>query len=223
MIDYSTITAKIADLKAKIEQSSITPLYLGSIFDDFIAMMKAIDMTDLHEDIVAAVSRSITALSTAREALANAAKNKAYIEQLDSFVSEQADLLDDTRQTLSSALESIADIRDSSDSNLLYIRDLQGRTDDLEEAVGLLTDIADTSAGHLRPDIDQSEDYVTIGTYGIGPKDDLEWRPVDILPATPERAGVMTAEDKRRLDTIVTHPDTIRALTVEEIIEVMKY
>ena len=64
---------------------------------------------------------------------------------------------------------------------------------------------------------------MTIGTYGAGPKDDIEWTPVDILPATHERAGVMTARDKRRLDAMVSDPDSVKALTVEEIIEIMKY
>ena len=195
MKDYSSLITKVNDLKAKIEQDSITPIYLGSLLDDFIAMMKAIDMTDLHEDIVATISRSISALSMAREALAKSTDNENSIED-----------------------------------NLLLIRNLQVRTGDLEETlktlkniVGILQIAADDSVRHLRPDVHQMDDYVTIGTYGAGPKDDIEWTPVDILPATHERAGVMTARDKRRLDAMVSDPDSVKALTVEEIIEIMKY
>lgn len=69
MIDLSALQTKVNDLIAKVILNSVTPAYLGSILDDFITKMKAIDMTDLTEDIQTAVSNAATALQNARTAI----------------------------------------------------------------------------------------------------------------------------------------------------------
>lgn len=69
MIDLSALQTKVNDLIAKVILNSVTPAYLGSILDDFITKMKALDMTDLTEDIQTAVSNAATALQNARTAI----------------------------------------------------------------------------------------------------------------------------------------------------------
>ena len=51
MADFSSIQQKVDALKAKVEQSSITPLYLGSLLDEFIVLMQSIDLSDMSEDL----------------------------------------------------------------------------------------------------------------------------------------------------------------------------
>lgn len=72
MTDFSSLQTKVNDLKAKVEQNSITPSYLGALLDDFIVQMKAIDMTGMSEDVKAAVRDASEALSTAKNALTKA-------------------------------------------------------------------------------------------------------------------------------------------------------
>lgn len=72
MTDFSSLQSKVNDLKAKVEQNSITPAYLGALLDDFIKQMKSIDMTGMSNDVQTAVSNAATALSTAKSALAKA-------------------------------------------------------------------------------------------------------------------------------------------------------
>lgn len=76
MIDLSALQTKVNDLIAKVTLNSITPAYLGSILDDFITKMKAIDMTDLTKDIQTAVSDAASSAAEAN-ATANAAKSAA--------------------------------------------------------------------------------------------------------------------------------------------------
>lgn len=69
MADFSSLQQKVNALKAKVEQSSITPKYLGSILDDFITQMKSIDMTGMSDDVQTAVANATTALQKANQAL----------------------------------------------------------------------------------------------------------------------------------------------------------
>lgn len=69
MADFSSLQQKVNALKAKVEQSSITPKYLGSILDDFITQMKSIDMTGMSDDVQTAVTNATTALQKANQAL----------------------------------------------------------------------------------------------------------------------------------------------------------
>lgn len=74
MSDFSSLSLKISSLKAMVEQDSITPLYLGSLLDDFIAMMSSIDMSDMAPDIRQAITDASAALRSASLAL-NASKS----------------------------------------------------------------------------------------------------------------------------------------------------
>lgn len=69
MTDFSSLQIKVNDLKAKVAQNSITPAYLGALLDDFIAQMKAIDMTGMSDDVKTALNNSRTALQNAQSAL----------------------------------------------------------------------------------------------------------------------------------------------------------
>ena len=72
MTDFSSLQLKVNDLKAKVAQNSITPAYLGALLDDFIAQMKAIDMTGMSDDVRTALANSRTALENAQSALTKA-------------------------------------------------------------------------------------------------------------------------------------------------------
>lgn len=69
MADFSSLQSKVNALKAKVEQSSITPPYLGSILDNFITQMKSIDMTGMSDDVQNAVANATSALQKAQQAL----------------------------------------------------------------------------------------------------------------------------------------------------------
>lgn len=66
---------------------------------------------------------------------------------------------------------------------------------------------------------DYTEESVTIGVFHQGPDDDVETRELDILAATHENAGVMSARDKVKLDALVESPSTVQAMTTEEVME----
>lgn len=72
MTDFSSLQTKVNDLKAKVEQNSITPSYLGALLDDFIVQMKALDMTGMSDDVQAAVRDASAALTAAQNALTKA-------------------------------------------------------------------------------------------------------------------------------------------------------
>ena len=142
MIDYSTITAKIADLKAKVEQSSISPIYLGSILDDFISMMKAIDMTDMSDDIKTAIADSITALSKANEALSKGSSALSAVNSIATTVS-----------TLQDTVKSLASVSSETRSKLSSLEAtvgvLENFTETLRSSVDNLSDTADLIDGRL--------------------------------------------------------------------------
>lgn len=82
MKDYSILISKVAALKTKVELNSITPALLGAVLDDFIAMMKEIDMTDLRPPYTSLFSDVATALSIARSAMAKAEANETAIDSV---------------------------------------------------------------------------------------------------------------------------------------------
>ena len=69
MYDFSTLISKVDALKAKIEQSSITPLYLGSLLNDFLLAMHGVDMTDMPASASAALEKATNALEQASAAM----------------------------------------------------------------------------------------------------------------------------------------------------------
>ena len=119
MIDLSALQTKVNDLIAKVALNSITPAYLGSILDDFITKMKAIDMTDLTEDIQTAISNAATALQNARTAITTSTtassdaasaltKAKEAVESAASAISTAAMASDTASSASSSAAEAKA-------------------------------------------------------------------------------------------------------------------
>lgn len=72
MTDFSSLQTKVNDLKAKVSQNSITPTYLGSLLDDFITLIKSIDMTGMSDDVQTALTTSRSALQEAQSALTKA-------------------------------------------------------------------------------------------------------------------------------------------------------
>lgn len=119
MIDLSALQTKVDDLIAKVILNSVTPAYLGSILDDFITKMKAIDMTDLTEDIQTAVSNAATALQNARTAITTSTtassdaasaltKAKEAVESAASAISTAAMASDTASDASSSASEAKA-------------------------------------------------------------------------------------------------------------------
>lgn len=79
MLDLSSITLKIDDLKAKVENDSITPTCLGSLLDGIVAAIRDIDMTDYKQTIVSSKNDAEKALDDAAKAtnIASAAQDKA--------------------------------------------------------------------------------------------------------------------------------------------------
>lgn len=72
MTDFSSLQTKVDALKAMVAVNSITPTYLGSLLDDFITQMKAIDMTGLSDDVATALANASSALQKANQALSKA-------------------------------------------------------------------------------------------------------------------------------------------------------
>ena len=68
MTDFSSLSQKVTALKALVGRDAISPVYLGSLLDDFIVQLKAIDMTDMADDVQLALANAATALSQAKSA-----------------------------------------------------------------------------------------------------------------------------------------------------------
>ncbi len=83
MYDFSTLISKVDALKAKIEQSSITPLYLGSLLNDFLLAMHGIDMTDMPANVSAALEKATDALEQASAAMTAAQAAQTAAESAD--------------------------------------------------------------------------------------------------------------------------------------------
>lgn len=94
MKDYTSLLAKINALKAMVEQSSITPAYLGAILDDIAAAIQGVDLTSEMlaasrnaADALAAANIAVTkagnAVSTASSAAALVAQLRADLDALD--------------------------------------------------------------------------------------------------------------------------------------------
>ena len=65
MTDFSKILLKIDDLKAKIEQNSISPLYLGSMLEELVALLRQLDISDAVEASLSRLDGLISALRSA--------------------------------------------------------------------------------------------------------------------------------------------------------------
>lgn len=78
MSDFNKLFLKVADLKAKIENESVSPRYLGALLDDIVSLMQSIDMSSFKDVIRSAYSNALAALDQLKvcyEQVAN--QNKA--------------------------------------------------------------------------------------------------------------------------------------------------
>lgn len=97
MADFSSLQQKVDALKAKVEQSSITPPYLGSILDDFITQMKSIDMTDMSADLQTAITNATLALQKANQALTASHNADITAKAANSAAASARDIADATK------------------------------------------------------------------------------------------------------------------------------
>lgn len=74
MTDYTSLQAKVNDLKAKVDSNSISPSYVGALLDDFISIIKS---SDQEEDVAAALQDAATALTLARSSSTKADNARA--------------------------------------------------------------------------------------------------------------------------------------------------
>lgn len=74
MTDYTSLQAKVNDLKAKVDSNSISPSYVGALLDDFISIIKS---SDQEEDVAAALQNAATALTLARSSATKADNARA--------------------------------------------------------------------------------------------------------------------------------------------------
>ena len=112
MTDFSSLQLKVDDLKAKVEQNSITPPYLGAILDAIIELMAAIDISDRKTDISTALSNSQTALSSLNALLPQVSANKSAIDALTPRIGAAEGALStetSERQTADAALQTALD------------------------------------------------------------------------------------------------------------------
>lgn len=108
MKDYTSILAKINDLKAKVEQSSITPPYLGALLDDIIAAIKAIDLTS---EMSAASRNAADALAAANSAVTKAGNAESTAASAAALVTQlRADLNALDHDNATEAIESFREI-----------------------------------------------------------------------------------------------------------------
>lgn len=69
MKELTTLQAQIDDLKAKIEQNSITPVYLGSILAEIKDVIESMGIESIESDASSAVTKATTAINRAELAL----------------------------------------------------------------------------------------------------------------------------------------------------------
>ena len=63
MTDFDKLKTKVADLKAKVEQNSISPAYLGALLDDFINAMAPIAALSNITESLRTVKKQVTDLN----------------------------------------------------------------------------------------------------------------------------------------------------------------
>lgn len=165
MTDFTSLQSKVNDLKAKVEQYSITPAYLGALLDDFISLMKAIDMTGMSDDVQTALRNANSALSTAQSALTKAgnAENSANLATQSALnaIQKATDALTKAENavTVANTAKSTADAAKAmaanaqDNANLAY-----GKADD---AVTRITDIENA--------IGKPEGIATLDEFGLIP------------------------------------------------------
>ena len=192
MYDFSNLISKVDALKAKIEQSSITPLYLGSLLNDFLLAMHGIDMTDMPASVSAALEKATHALEQASAAMtdAQAAQTTAQAAQT---TAQAAQTAAQAAQTAAESADGKADAAiTETDLNYRLISQLQGN---LQTVDWVLKSI---SAGTPDPAAVKTKmRRVNAWTY------EEDKREIVLFPAaTEEAAGAMTAEHVKSLKLV---------------------
>lgn len=171
MTDFSSLQTKVNDLKAKVTQNSISPSYLGALLDDFIAVMKNLDMTGLGDDVANAVRNAQTALNNANQALTKAgnaetAANSALQNALSAInTASQAISLAQSASADASSAKSTANALNSKigqpngiaplDENAkVPAANLPGYVDDVIEFNAIVSDITVQDTGSLKKSTD---------------------------------------------------------------------
>lgn len=91
MTDFESLRLKVEDLKMKIAYKSITPVYLGSLLEDFLEKMEDIDMTGMYEPIRDALVAAQKELALANNAISkNAALSTEAIQRAETALQQSA-------------------------------------------------------------------------------------------------------------------------------------
>ena len=139
MTDFPSLQSKVNALKVKVEQNSITPVYLGALLDDVITLMETIDMTDMKADITAAIAGANSALRDSQKALSDSLMAKTVST--------------DARADATSALNSASMALDAASSALLGSLDTKKALNGLSlRVISPEEDEAMTQAGTHDPD-----------------------------------------------------------------------
>lgn len=150
MTDFSSLQIKVNALKAQVIQNSITPAYLGALLDDFIALMKSIDMTGMSEDVKTALAKSFEALNSAQSALSKAgdaqtSANSALQNALSALdkasgavlAAERADTTASSAHSAATAAKTMAtNAQDNANIALARADDARSRISKIETSVG---------------------------------------------------------------------------------------
>lgn len=145
MTDFLSLQIKVNDLKAKIDQNSITPAYLGALLDEFLVQMKSIDMTGMSEDLRLALINSRNALNEAQSALTiagNAATsaNSAIQNALDAFkqATSAIETASNAKNTAEAAQSSADAAKAAAQGAQSAVKALEGRVDGHDVAIDTL-------------------------------------------------------------------------------------
>lgn len=208
MTDFSSLQSKINDLKAKVEQNSITPAYLGALLDDFIAHMKAIDTSGLSDVVSTALTNSANALSTATQALSKA----------DHAITESSSAMQNALSAIEKASEALSIANNTANSLEPRVGSLESKVDSCVDHISALEadvetihrdKVDKTDFNELKADVDHIYEYKAeksdLETIG-GRVSSLE-STVDGLSGLPARVDTL----EPRIDGCVDHVAVLEA------------
>lgn len=162
MTDFSSLQLKVNDLKAKVEQNSITPAYLGALLDDFISLIQDIDMTAMTPDIQASIVNASEALyraglsmSDSQKALSQASSARTLASDALSHADDAVSAATDTQKSFAALTKNIGRPNGLAtlDSNgLVSSSQIPGGFDEVKEFYKIVTE-----ASPIREDIAPSD------------------------------------------------------------------
>lgn len=127
MTDFFSLQSKVNDLKAKVEQNSITPSYLGWLLDDFLAQLSNCDVAYYN-----AISSALTKAIEAAEAAASA-----------HLAADSAQSTADTARTEAATAQSTADTARSEAAAAQETADAAKEVTDTKDMPGGLASLDD--------------------------------------------------------------------------------